>query len=146
MNCSTPVFPVLHYLPKFAQTPVHWVGDAIQPSHPLPPLSPFAFSLSQHQSLFHCQLLASGGQGIGTSASESVRPMNIQSWFPLEQLVWSPCSPRDSQESSLAKFKSINSSILSLLYGPTLTFLYNYWKNHSFDYMDLCWQSDISAF
>ena len=49
MDCSTPGFLVLHYLPKFAQTHVHWVDDAIQPSHPLLPCSPPAFSLSQHQ-------------------------------------------------------------------------------------------------
>ena len=48
-DCSTPVFPLLHCLPEFAQTHVHWVGDAIQPSHPLSSPSPFAFSLSQHQ-------------------------------------------------------------------------------------------------
>ena len=48
MDCSTWRFPVLHYLPEFAQTHVHWVGEAIQPSHPLPPSSPFAFSLFQH--------------------------------------------------------------------------------------------------
>ena len=46
MHCSTPSFPVLHYLPEFAQTHVHWVGDAIQPSHPLLPSSPFALNLS----------------------------------------------------------------------------------------------------
>ena len=49
-------------------------------------------------------------------------------------LVWSLCSPRDSQESCPApQFESISSSALSLLYGPTLTFVYDYWKNHSFD-------------
>ena len=53
MNCSTPGFPVLHYLPEFAQTHVHWVGDAIQPSHPLPPPYPLPFSLSHHQGLVH---------------------------------------------------------------------------------------------
>ena len=46
---STPGFPVLHHLPEFAQTHVHWVSDAISPSHPLLPSSPFAFNLSQHQ-------------------------------------------------------------------------------------------------
>ena len=51
MDCSMPGFPVLHYLPEFAQTHVHWVSDAIQPSHPLSSPSP-AFSLSQHQGLF----------------------------------------------------------------------------------------------
>ena len=64
-------------------------------------------------------------------------------------LVGSPCSPRDSQESSpTPQFKNINSSALSLslLYGPALTCVHDYWKNHSFDYMDLCWESDVSAF
>ena len=51
MDCSTPIFAILHYLPEFAQTHVHWVSDAIQPSHPLPP-SPFALNLFQHQGLF----------------------------------------------------------------------------------------------
>ena len=51
LDCSTPSFPVLHYLLEFAQTHVHWVSDAIQPSHPLSPLSPLALSLSQHQGL-----------------------------------------------------------------------------------------------
>ena len=59
--------------------------------------------------------------------------------FLLDWLVWSPCSPRDSQESSPApEFKRINSSMLSLLYGPTLTSLYDYWKNYSFEATDLC--------
>ena len=52
MDCSTPGFPVLHHLPELAQTYVHWVGDAIQPSHPLSSPSPPAFNLSQHQGLF----------------------------------------------------------------------------------------------
>ena len=52
-DCSMPGFPVLHYLPEFAHIYVHWVGDAISPSHSLLPPSPFNFSLSQHQSLFH---------------------------------------------------------------------------------------------
>ena len=51
MDCSTPGFPVLHYLPEFVQIHVHWVGDATQPSHPLLPASPFAFNFSQYQGL-----------------------------------------------------------------------------------------------
>ena len=62
-------------------------------------------------------------------------------------LVGSPCGPRDSQESSpTPQFKSINSSALSLLYGPTLSSVHDYWKNHSFDNTDLCWQRAVSAF
>ena len=61
--------------------------------------------------------------------------------------VWSPCSPRDSQESSLTpQFKNINSSVLSFLNGPTLTSIHDYWKNLNFNYTDLCWQSNVSAF
>ena len=57
--------------------------------------------------------------------------------FLWDWLVWSPCSPRDSQESSPAlQFKSINFSALNLFYGPTLTSVHDYWKNCSFDYMD----------
>ena len=52
-ECSNPGFPVLHYLPESAQTHVHWISDAIQPSHPLSSLSPSAPSLFQHQGLFH---------------------------------------------------------------------------------------------
>ena len=64
------------------------------------------------------QFCTSGGQSIGASAS--VLPKNIQDWFPLGWTGWSPCSPRDSQESSpTPQFKGINSSVLSLLYGPT---------------------------
>ena len=67
--------------------------------------------------------------------------------FLQDLVVESPCSPRDSQESSpTPQFKSFNSSALSLLYGPTLTSIHDYWKNYSLDYMDLCRQSDISAF
>ena len=57
MNCSTLGFPTLHCLSEFAQTHVHWVGDAIQPSHPLLPSSPPALNLSQHQDL--CQWVSS---------------------------------------------------------------------------------------
>ena len=79
------------------------------------------------------QFFTSGGQSIGVSASASVLPMNIQDLFPL-QWIGSPCCPRDSQESSpTQQFKSINSSVLSFLYSPTLTSVCDYWKKHSFD-------------
>ena len=91
------------------------------------------------------QFFPSDGQSIGASAS--VLPMNIQDWFPLQWLVWSLCSPRDFEEYSPGpQFESISSLTLSLLYGPTLTSIHDYWKNHSFDYMELCWQSNVSAF
>ena len=83
MNRSMPGFPVRHQLPEFTQTHVRWVGDAIQPSHPLSSPSPPALNLFQHQSLQMSQLFASGGQSIGVSASTSVLPMNTQDWSPL---------------------------------------------------------------
>ena len=84
-----PGFPVHHQLPELTQTHVHWVGDANQPSHPVSSLSPPAFNLSQHQSLFPMsQFFASGGQSIGVSASASVLPKNIQDWFPLGWTGW----------------------------------------------------------
>ena len=80
------------------------------------------------------QLLASGGQSTGVSPSTSVLPMNTQDWSPLDGLVGSPCSPRDSQKSSpTPQFKSINSLVLSLLYSPILTSIQDHWKNHSLD-------------
>ena len=92
------------------------------------------------------QLFASGGQSIGTSASASVFPMNSQGWFSLGGLDWSLWFSRYSQESSAVPwFKRINSSVLSHTYGPTLTSVHYYWRNHSFDYMDLCWQSNVSG-
>ena len=121
MDYSTSGFPVLHHLLELAQTHVYQVGDAIQLYHPLSSPSPPASHLSQHQG----QFFTSGGQSIGVSALASVFPM-----IPFG----SPCSPRDSQESSpTPQFKSINSSVLSFLYSPTLTSIHDYWKNHSFD-------------
>ena len=77
------------------------------------------------------QLFASGGQSIGVSASASVLPMNIQDWFPLGWTIGTPWSPRDSQESSPTPlFKSINPSVFSFLYSPTLTSIHDHWKNH----------------
>ena len=82
MNRSTPGLPVHHQLSEFTQTRVHRVGDAIQPSQPLLSPSPPARNPFQNQGLLS-QLLASGGQSIGASASASVLPMNSQDSVPL---------------------------------------------------------------
>ena len=93
------------------------------------------------------QFFTSGGQSIGLSASASVFPMNIQGWFPLGLIYLNSLQSKGSQEfSPTPQFESINSLVLSLFCGPNLTFLHDYWKNHSFDYKDLCWQSDASVF
>ena len=147
MDCSMPGFPVFCYLPELTQTHVHWVGDPIQPSHPS--VVPFSFSQSfpSSGSFPVSWLFVSGGQSIGASVAASVLPVNIQDWFPLGLTGLISCSPGNSQESSPApQFKSINSLTLSFLYSPTLTYIHDYWKNHSFDQMDLCQKNNVSAF
>ena len=75
------------------------------------------------------QFFQSGGQSTGVSSSASILPMNIQDWFPLGWTGLISLQSRDSQEYSLTlQFKSINSSAFSLLYGPTLTSVHDYWK------------------
>ena len=138
MDWSTPGFPVFHHLLEFAQTHVHWVSDAIQPSHPLSSPSPAAFNLSQHQGLF--QWVSSSHQVAKVlelqlqhqSFQQILRVDFLEDW-----LVWSPCCQRDSQESSPAlQFEIVNSSALSLLSGAILTFVHDYRKSQSFDYME----------
>ena len=113
---------------------VHWIGDAIQPPHPLSSPSPLAFNLFQHQGLF--QWVSSLHQ-VAKVLKFHLQHQSFQ-WifrtdFLYDGLVGSPYSPRDSQESSSAsQLKSINSLALSFLYGPTLTSIYDYWKNRSF--------------
>ena len=73
------------------------------------------------------QLFAWGGQSIGVSVSASVLPMNTQDWSPLGWTGWSPCSPRDSQETSpTPQFKSINSLVFSFLHSPTLISIHDH--------------------
>ena len=83
----------------------------------------------------------------GASASASVLPMNIQDWFPLGLTGWISLQSKGlSRVFSTPQIESINSSVLSLLCGPALTSVHDYWKTHSFGYIDLCWQSNISLF
>ena len=93
------------------------------------------------------RLFTSGGQSIRASASASVLPMNIQGWFSLgfTDFISLP-SKGLSRVFSSTRVHSTISSVFHLLYGPTLTFIHDTWKSHRSDYLDLCWQSDISAF
>ena len=150
MDYSMPDFPVLYHLPELAETHVHRVDDAIQPSHPLLSPSPPAFNLVQHQGLF--QRVSSSYQ-VAKVLELQLQHQSFQWIFRIDflcnWLVGSPCSQRDSQEFSLRlqpQLKSISSWILSLPYCLALTPVRNCLKNHSFDYKDLCWQSDVSAF
>ena len=135
MNCGTPSLPVHHQLLEFTQTHVHWVGDAIQPSHLLLSPSSPTFTLSQHQGLFQrvsssCQM----AKVLEFQLQHQAFQWIFRADFLHDGLAESPCCLRDSQESSpTPQFKSINSSALSFLYSPTLTSIHDYWKNHSFD-------------
>ena len=134
MDCSMPSFPVLYHLPELTQTHVHWVGDAIQPSHSLSSPSPPTFNLSQYQGLFKW-VRSSHHVTKVLEFQLRISPSNKYSGlFPLGWTGWISCSPRDSQESSSTpQFKSINSSVISFLNSPTVTSIHDYWKNHSFD-------------
>jgi len=93
------------------------------------------------------QLFTSGGQSIGVSASTAVLPMNTQGWSPSEWTGWISLQSKGlSKVFSNTTVQSINSLALSFLHSPTLTSIHDHWKNHSLDYMDLCWQSNVSAF
>ena len=89
MNRSMPGLPVHHQLLELTQMHVHWVSDAIQPSHPPSSPSPPALNLSRASGSFQMsQLFTSGGQSSGVSASTSVLPMNTQDLSPLEWTGW----------------------------------------------------------
>ena len=131
MDYSTPCFPVHYHLLELAQTYVHWVGDAIQPSHPLTSPSPPAFNLTQHQGLF---------QWVGSlhqvaeywSLTSSISSSSEYSGLISFRMDWFDFLAVQETLKSLRQ-QSINSLVLSLLYGPTLTSIHAYWKNHSFD-------------
>ena len=147
MNCSTLGFPILHYLSKFAQTYVHWVGH---PSH-----------LSNHLILYHPVFFL-------PSIFPSIRVFSNDLALCIRwPKFWSFSISRSNEYSGLISFRidwfdllAVQWTLKSLprttvqkhqffgaqLYGTTLTSLHDYWKNHSFDYTGLCPQSDVSAF
>ena len=132
-DCSTPGLPVHHQFLEFTQTHVHWVGDAIHLILCRP--------LLLQPSIFASIRVFSNESALRItwpkdwSFSFSISPSNEYSGLiSLGWVVGSPCSPRDSQESSpTPQFRSINSSTLSFLYSPILTSIHNHWKNHSLD-------------
>ena len=121
---------------EFAQTDVHWVCDAIQPSHPFLPSSPFALNFSQHHGLFQWELFTSSSQSIAAPASPSVLPVNIQDWFPLGWTglisLLSKGLSRVFSTTRVQKHQFFSTQ-------PSLWFNSHFqtWllKNHSFDYM-----------
>ena len=148
MDYSTPGFPVLHYVPEFVQTHVHWVNDAIQSSHLLSRTSPPALNLSQNQGHFLLSwLFTSGGQSVGISTSASVLPMNIQGLFPLRltDLIFLLLKglPRVISSTIVQKHQFFGAQPFLRSNTHIHTSLL---ENYSFDYTNLGQQSDVSAF
>ena len=144
MDCSIPGFLVLHCHSEFAQTHVHWVNNAIQPSHSVTPFSCPQFSPVWGSFPMSC-LFASGGQSIGVSASARVLPINIQGWFPLGLTGLISLQPKGFSRvfSSTTIWKHQFLGTQPSHGYHILTWLL---KSHSFDYTDLCSQGDVSAF
>ena len=128
MNRNTPGLPVHYQLLEFTQAHAHWVGDTIQPSHPLSSPSPPAPNPSQHQGLLHW---VNSSHEVAKVLEFQLQHQSFQ-WTPRTDLLQdglfgSPCSPRDSQESSTTpQFKSINFLALSFLHSPTLTSIHKH--------------------
>ena len=103
--------------------------ELVMPSKHLIFCCPFLFPPFPESGSFQMsQVFTSSGQSIGVSASTSVLPLNTQDWSPLGWMGWILCSPKNFQESSpTPQFKSINSSVLSFLYSPTLTSIHDYY-------------------
>ena len=148
MDCSMPGLPVHHQF--WALLKLMSIELLMPSNHPilchplllLPSIFPSIRVFSNELAL-HIRW-----PNIGASASASVLPKNfIQGWFPVGLTSFiSLLSKGLLRVFSSTTIKSISALALSLLYDPTLIFKHDYWKNHSLDYIDLCWQSNVSAF
>ena len=148
MDCSTPGFPVLHHLPKLLKL---ILTESVMPSnhlilcHPLllpPSIFPSIRIFSNESALYISWPKY-------WSFSFSISPSNEYSGLISFRIDWFDLLAVQGILKSLLQylqFESINSLVLSFLYGPTLTSVHDYWKNYSFDYMDLCQKSNVSAF
>ena len=147
MNHSTPGLPVHHQLPELTRTHIHWVSNAIQPSYPLLSPSP-AFSLSQHQSLSSESVLLIRWSKY-RSFSFSISPSNEYSGLISFGIDWLDLLAVQGTLKSLLHQHSLKASILQRSAFCMVQFSHPYMttgKNHSFDYTDICQQSDVSAF
>ena len=146
LDCRTPGFPVLHCLPEFAQTHARWINDTIQPSS-VDPFSSCPQSSPASGFFLMSQFFTSGGQSIKASALALVLPVNIQGWFPLGLTslisLLSKGLSRVLSSTTILKHQVFDAQLSLRL---TLTSVHDYWKDHSFDYADLCRQSNVSAF
>ena len=144
MDCSMPGFPVHHKLLEFTQTHVHWVGDAIQPSYPLPSPSP-AFNLSSINIFFNKSALRIKWLK-RSSFNFSISPSNEYSGLISFRIDWSNLLVVRGTLKSLLQHHSLETSILQHSAFLMVQLSHDYWKNHCFDYMDLCQQSHSLLF
>ena len=129
MNRSTPGLPVHHQLPEFTQTHVHRVSDAIQPSHPLSSPSPPAPNPSQHQSLLNESTLRIRWPKYWSFSFSIILSKETPGLISFRMDWLDPLGVQGTLKSSpTPQFKSINSSVLSFLYSPTLTSIHDYWN------------------
>ena len=148
MDCCTPGFYVHYQLLKLAQ--IHVVGWWCHPtiSSSVVPFSSYLQSFPASGSFPVNHFFASDGQSTGASASASVLPMNIQDWFPLGWTGWislkSKGLSRFFTNTTVQKHQFFGTQ--PFLNGSTLTSIHDCWKDHSYDWTDLCWQSNVSAF
>ena len=132
MDCSTPGFPVHHQLLELAQTHIHRVRDAIQPSYPLSSPSPSTFNLSQHQGLFQG---VSSSHKVAKVLELQLQPSNEYSGLISFRVDWLDLLAVQGTLKSLLQYHSSKASILqhSVFFIVQLTFIHDYWKNHSLD-------------
>ena len=123
-----------------------WCHSSISSS--VVPFSSCAQPLPESGSFPMSQLFAWGGQSTGVSASASVLPVNTQNWSPLGWTGWISLQSKGLSRvfSNITVQKHRFFSALSFLHSPTLTLIHDYWKNHSLNQADLCWQRNVSAF
>ena len=143
MVCSMPTSSIIHYLSGFAKSHAHCISNANEPSCPLPQtlLLPSIFPCSFPM----CWLLHQVAEVLELQCFQCICVSNEYSGlicFRIDRcyLQWT------FKSFSTSQFESLSSSVLSLLYGPTLTSIQNYWKKQNFDCMNICWQSDVSTF
>ena len=147
VHCRTPGFPVLHHHLELAQIHIHWVGDAIQPSHPVILFSSCLQSFPASWSFPVSWLFASAQSILARNFGFSISPSSEFAGLVSFRIDCFDLAVQGTLESSpIPHLESINSLAFSFLYGQTLTSIHDYWKNCILDYMGLCWQSNVSAF
>ena len=145
MDCSTPGFPVHHHHPELAQTHVHRICDAIQPSHPLSSPSPPACIIFPSIRVFSTESVLCIRWPNYRSFSFSISPSNEYSGLISFRMDWFNLFAVQGTLKSLLQHHSSKATILlhSAFFVVQLTSSHDYWKNHSFDHMDLCWWSNV---